>query len=330
MAPAAISIKKWKMLVILFLVTIAVSLFIVLFVYSYSAWLHHGIIEEQFAGVPIVEVDRTLPNPGPSPSSSGALPVFRVAIAPIISPEASLLKYRALAAYLGKQLGQPEKLVLRDTYEEINKIVENQECEIALVCTYPFILGERKFGMQALVVPVQEGSQYFRSYVIVPVNSPAQTLLDLRGKKFASADIFSMSGWLFPALWLKEHHENPQTFFSKQIISGSHDRSVISVANGYTDGAAVHSRVYRQMAPAIRDQTRIIMESEPFGQDPICVHPGMPRERQEQLRTILTRMHETDEGRAILAALIIDRFIVPDPRLYDNARKAVREWETVR
>lgn len=330
MEQAAIGTKKWKTLVVLLLVTIAVSLLIVLFVYNYSAWIHRGIIEERFAGVPMVEVDRTPPATPQPPPTDGDRPAFRLAIAPIISPEASLVKYHELAAYLGKQLGQPEKLILRDTYEEINKAIENRECDLALVCTYPFILGERKFGMQALVVPLQGGSQYFRSYVIVPVNSPARTLMDLRGKKFASADIFSMSGWLFPALWLKEHHENPQTFFSKQIISGSHDRSVISVANGYADGAAVHSRVYRQMAPELRDRTRIIMESEPYGQDPICIHPAMPRERQDQLRAVLLGMYETEEGRAVLAALEIDRFIVPDPALYDNARKAVHAWETIR
>lgn len=327
---AASSVKKWKMLVILLLVTIVVSLFIVWFVYNYSAWIHHGIIEERFAGVPMIDVDRIPLNPGQAPPVSGELPTFRLAIAPIISPEASLVKYRDFAAYLGQQLGLPGKLILRGTYEETNKVLENRECDLALVCTYPFVLGERKFGMQALVVPVQEGSQYSRAYIIVPVNSPARTLMDLRGKKFASADIFSMSGWLFPALWLKEHHENPQTFFSKHIISGSHDRSVSSVANGYTDGAAVHSRVYRQMAPEIRDQTRIIMESEPFGLNPLCIHPGMPRERQEQIRAVLLRMHETDAGRAVLATLEIDRFIVPDPQLYDNARKAVRDWETTR
>lgn len=323
----AVGMKKWKMLVALLLVTIVVSLLIVLFVHKYSAWIHRGIIEERFAGVPVVELGGDMPQPGPALPAGRELPDFRMAIAPIISPEASLLKYRDFAAYLGQQLGQPGKLVLRSTYEETNKVLENRECELALVCTYPFLLGERKFGMQALVVPVQDGNQYFRSYLIVPANSPARTLLDLRGKKFALADIYSLSGWQFPALWLKQRHENPRTFFSKQIVSGSHDRSIISVANGYADGAAVHSGVYRQTTPAIRDRTRIIMESEPFGQDPICVHPGMPRERQARLRAILTGMHETEAGRAILTALGIDRFVVPDQQLYDSARAIVRAGE---
>jgi ABC-type phosphate/phosphonate transport system substrate-binding protein len=127
-------------------------------------------------------------------------PVFRVAIAPIISPEKSLEMYQGFIDYLSEKLDRRPVSLYRPTYSETNDLVLYKRCDIAVVGTYPFIRGEKEFGMQALVVPIVKGEASYQSFIIVPQSSPAKSLLDLRGKRFASADISSTAGWLFPAM----------------------------------------------------------------------------------------------------------------------------------
>ena len=103
----------------------------------------------------------------------------------------------------------------RPTYSETNDLVRYQQCDIAIVCTYPFIRGEKEFGMQALVVPQINGETTYQSIILVPEASRARTILDLRGKRFASADIMSTTGWLFPAMLLMDAGENPRQVFRR-------------------------------------------------------------------------------------------------------------------
>jgi hypothetical protein len=59
------------------------------------------------------------------------------------------------------------------------------------------------FGMEALVVPVIGGATTYHSLILVPRSSGAASILDLRGRRLASADNMSNSGWLCPAVWLQ-------------------------------------------------------------------------------------------------------------------------------
>ncbi len=260
-------------------------------------------------------------------------PSLRVAIAPIVSPEKSVDMYQDFVSYLARKLGRNPVPLYRQTYAETNNLVRYGQCDIAIVCTYPFIRGEREFGMQAIAIPQVRGETTYNSLVLVPQSSQAKSLLDLRGKRFASADMMSTTGWLFPAMWLMEKGEDPNHFFGEHVISGSHDRSFQAVAKGYVDGAAVHSLVYYMMSrenPSIDNKIRILHKSPPFGIPPIVGHPNMDSALREQALSVLLDMHNDDQGREILNGLQIDRFVVPGKNHFDALRQAVGKLEAWR
>jgi phosphonate transport system substrate-binding protein len=271
--------------------------------------------------------------PNTSPQSSTTppdKPTLRFAIAPVIAPEKSAIQYHKLVTYLAEKLVRHPLSFQRETYAEINEMVRHRQCDIALVCTYAFVRGEREFGMNLLVAPEINASVDYYSYIIVPKTNLATDLMELRGKRFASADLMSNSGWLFPALWLRDRGVDPMHFFAEHIISGSHDRSVRAVASEIADGAAVDNLVYEQMLeedPALSEQTRIIMKSPPFGMPPLVCHPDLePSLRQEMLGLLLS-MDRDPDGRKVLSELRIDRFVIPDQGLYQSVRDAARNWE---
>ena len=258
---------------------------------------------------------------------------LRVAIAPVISPERSLGKYRGFVIYLANALGRGPVFLRRRSYAEVNDLVRLGACELAFVCTYSYVLGQRQFGMKLLVVPQIGGVTWYRSYIVVPRDSEARSLLDLEEKRFGSADIMSTSGWLYPMVWLHSRNRNPERFFSDHLLTGSHDRSVAAVAEGMVDGAAVDSLVYDQLMAEGSDiarRTKVIQQSPQFGTPPLVVPQDLDPALRTRLVDVLLTMHERDDGKEILTTLGIDRFVVPDANLYDSVRALAGSWESRR
>ena len=253
---------------------------------------------------------------------------LRIAVAAMTSPKSTFNYYQDILEYIGDHTGRPVELVQRETYQEVNDLLEAGQLDMAFVCTGAYIDGHDAFGMELLAAPVVYGEPVYYSYTIVPTESPAQTFADLRGATFAFTDPISNTGTLVPTYLLGQMGETPDTFFGEYIYTYSHDRSIEAVADGLVDGAAVDSLIYDYMRatndPAI-DGTRILETSEPYGIPPVVVNPDIDPELKRELRSILLEMHADPAGRAILAAIKIDRFEVISDSQYDSVRE-MQAW----
>ncbi len=257
---------------------------------------------------------------------------LRVAVAAVISPRSTLESYDALLDYLSHRLERPVQLIQRQTYAEVNDLVRAGQVEVAFVCGGAYVEGQRDFGMELLVAPQMNGGTIYYSYLIVPSDSPARTLSDLRGKVFAFSDPLSNSGRLATAYQLAQLGTTPEAFFARTIFTYSHDNSIRAVASKLVDGAAVDSLVYESLVasdPDIGTKTHVLAKSPPYGIPPIVVPPALDAELKTQLRAALLQMHLDADGRAALARLAIDRFVSIDDSAYDSIRemaRVVRGW----
>ncbi len=288
-----------------------------------------GLFGSPLSAETFVQVPATRGNSQVSATNPSS--TFRLAVAPVISPQKSVQAYRELANFLGRRLGREPVLLQSIFYAQANELLRNHGCDLALVCTYAFVRGEREFGMQALAMPVIRGSRTYRSLVIVPKSPEDLTLTQLRGKRFASADLMSTSGWLFPATWLTSNGINPEGFFGQHLITRSHDQAITAVASGYVEGAAVVSSVYQQMLeedPGLRNELKVILVSPPFGTPPLVCHPKIDPSLRDQIQNLLVHMDQNEEGRRVLAKLKFDRFVTPDRHDHDSVRKLVSVWES--
>ena len=274
---------------------------------------------------PVVNL-RASPQPALTPTSPQTRPPLRIAVAAILSPRTTYHVYENLAAYLEERLGEPVEVTQRATYAETNELIRTRQVDLGFVCTGAYIQGHQEFGMELLAVPEINGERTYRSYIIVPAESPAQRWEDLRGTVFAFTDPLSLSGYLSPLYLLRSAGETPDRFFARTLFTYSHENSVRAVGEKWVDGAAVDSLVYEAMAqetPFYRENIRIIWRSVPYGAPPVVVHPGLDPARKAQLQRILLEMDRDPEGRATLALLGVSRFVLPDDRLYDSAREVV-------
>lgn len=265
----------------------------------------------------------TLPDE-PAPAEHSPL---RVAVSAMISPKETLVSYRELLDYIGKRVDRPIELVQRATYAEVNEMIRTGEVDMAFVCTWAYVDGRQRFGMELLGAPVANGEPVYYSYLIVPAASPAQELEDLRGGTFAFTDPLSTTGRLVPVYWLWQLNTNPDEFFRKYIYTYSHDRAVLAVADGLVDGAAVDHLVYDAMVardPSLAARMRVIRRSEPIGTPPAVAGAQLDPLLKELIRELLLTMHEDPDGRRINQGLGVDAWVPLEFEAYEPIQRMLR------
>jgi len=241
----------------------------------------------------------------------------------MISPVEGFVYYRQMLEYISSHLDRPVHLIQRKTYHEINELLRSGDVGAAFVCTGAFVRDGEQAGLEVLAVPHVGGEPYYRSYVIVGVHAPYETLMDLQGTRFAVTDPLSLSGRFYMLYRLKQLGEDPERFFSRIVYSWGHDNSVRAVAAGEVDAACVDSLIYDYLrlhqSPAI-PKTRILETSQRLGIPPFVASPRLDRDTKEALRAVLLGMRHDPSGAAILERLGFDGFHPLPEGLYKEAR----------
>jgi phosphonate transport system substrate-binding protein len=266
-------------------------------------------------------------HPLPAPPASEIIPL-RISVAAVISPRGTVESYQPLLDYLSEALDRPVELVQRRTYEETNDLVESGEVDLAFVCTSAYVTGHDDFDMRLLAAPEVNGATTYHSLLIVPIDSPAKTMADLRGKVFAFTDPISNSGRVYPTYLVQQIGFTPETFFTRTFFTYNHDDAIRAVADRLADGAAVDSLVYEyalERDPTLSEQVRIIHRSPAFGIPPVVVSPSIRPQTQALLEEILLGMKDAPQGQAALTNLGIDAFVTIDDSAYDSARELIGE-----
>jgi len=270
-------------------------------------------------------VDLTNLQPLPTPQGHEAVPL-RVAVAAVISPKGTLESYSPFLDYLEKKLNRPIELVQRRTYLEINDLIEHGEVDLAFVCTSAYVQGHDSFGMELLAAPQVQGKTTYNSLLIVPADSPAQSMADLRGKVFAFTDPISLTGRVYPTSLVQQLGSTPEAFFSRTFLTYSHDEAIRAVASGLADGAAIDSLVFEfalTRNPSLKDKVRIIQTSPDFGIPPVVVSPFTRPQVKAELQLLLLNMANDPAASEALFALEVDRFVLIDDSAYDGVRALV-------
>lgn len=258
----------------------------------------------------------------PSLRFTGEHDRLRFAVATMVSAEATFSMYRRLVQRVCRDVGRRAAFIVPPSYADVRWQLEQAEVDVALVCTGTYLHSTRGKGIKLLVQPEFENGLEYRSLFIVPAQSRFKTLDDLRGTVMACNDPESNTGCLVPCATLAKRGYAPKSFFRKVVFTGSHDRSILAVALGAVDGAAVDSLVWEsniRLDPSLEGRVRVIWQSEPFGPPPIVVPKGLDESLERSLREALLSLDKDEEGREILSSIGIKRFVPARPECYRSA-----------
>lgn len=249
---------------------------------------------------------------------------LKIGLAAMISPKDTVKYYGQMLQWVGKKIGRPVEMVQEENYDLMDAKLEKNELGVAFLCAGPYVKDHDKFGAELLVAPQSYGQPLYYSYILVPKDSPAKSFADLKGKKFGFTDPKSNTGCLVPTYMVaKDFNTTPDKYFSEIVYTKSHDKSIEAVAKKMVDGVAVDSLIYDYAAkknPIYTSGTKILVKSPPYGIPPVVVRKDLDPALKEKLRNAFLSMHEDAEGKAILAGIMVDKFIIPKDADYNSVR----------
>jgi phosphonate transport system substrate-binding protein len=246
----------------------------------------------------------------------------RFAIGTMISPRETLVTYHGLAELIGRRIGHPVTIVQKPSYGETNDLLVRGEADFAFVCSGAYVEVHSR-GVELLAAPVVRGRTTYRSLVIVPADSRARSVEDLRGLSVAYVDPLSFTGKLYLEALVAPLAKDGAPFFGTSAVTHAHTTSLDMLAQRRAQVAAVDSLVWDDIIerePERARGLRVLHRSPEFGIPPFVTRPGLPDAVRLPLRKALLAMSQDPEGQRVLAALRFDRFELTEDRAYDGLR----------
>ena len=228
-------------------------------------------------------------------------------------------------SYLESATGMRVQFIQRGIYSPIIDGLRAGQIDFAWICGFPYVLHAREFRLVA--VPLWRARPLYQSYLIAGSRSRAVSLDDLRGRSFAFSDPLSNSGYLYIRYLLAQQKQRIDEYFSRSFFAHSHPNVVEAVADGLAEGGAVDGYVWEVLAevlPALTARTRVLQRSPDFGFPPLVAAAHVDAATRERMQRALLAMHESADGRAVLAELRLDRLETGSPALFDSIAEMAR------
>ena len=206
-------------------------------------------------------------------------------------------RWGPIMAQLEKDLGVKVKSVTATDYRGTIEALKFKKAEIGHLGPKAYV--EASNNNYANVEPIAQlqlanGSLGYRSCLIVHSDSDMFSPEDMAGKTFAFNDPNSTSGYLVPsAFFMTEMSVDPKKYFSKVTFSGSHEASILAVANKKAEVASTNLPDLQQLTregKVPRGALRVIWVSKLIPNDPIVVRKDMPASLRSAITESLTTM----------------------------------------
>jgi phosphonate transport system substrate-binding protein len=230
--------------------------------------------------------------------------------------------WNPILTHVSRKSGVPLELKLAKTAAEGNAMAEAGKFDF--LYTNHFFTPERdRLGYKVIARPAGPG---IRSQIVVPVESPIQSLQDLNGKEvgFVSPDGFT--GYWLPMDALLRAKVN-----IKVVFTGNQEASSAQLRVNKIAAAGVNSSVMARYGRRESFQYRALWTSEMYQDLCIMANPRVPAAKVAAVKAALINMVKDPEGRQVLQAgadlLKMNGelgFVAAENRDYDNYRRFYR------
>jgi phosphonate transport system substrate-binding protein len=230
--------------------------------------------------------------------------------------------WNPILTHVSRKSGVPLELKLNKTAQDGNAIAEKHGYDF--LYTNHFFTPERdRLGYKVIARPAGPG---IRSQIVVPEESPIQTLQDLNGKDvgFVTPDGFT-GYWLpYDALLRAKVKVNV-------VFTGNQEASSAQLRINKIAAAGVNSSVMARYGRRESFAYRALWTSEIYQDLCIMANPNVPADKVAAVRAALIDMVQDPQGRKVLEAgaeLLKSTgdlgFVAAENRDYDNYRKFYR------
>ena len=224
-----------------------------------------------------------------------------IGLIPAEDSQAMIESSRQVLDSLQQQLGMPVKPFVATDYNGIIEALRAKKLDVAYLGPFSYALATTVADVEAFAVAVTKktGQSSYKSVIITRKDSGIATTADLKGRTFAFVDPTSASGHLFPKAGLMQSGYEPDTYFRRVIFSGSHDASILAVANKKVEAAAVADRI---LASAIAkgqvkaDEIQVVWSSNPIPESPMVWRKDLDPTLKENIAKAMANIKDLPWG----------------------------------
>lgn len=230
--------------------------------------------------------------------------------------------WNPILTYVSHKSGVPLELKLNRTAKEGNTMAEAMKYDF-LYTNHFFTPARDRLGYKVIVRPAGPG---IRSQIVVPVDSPIQSLQDLKDHEVAFVTPDAFAGYWLPmdALLRAKVHVNV-------VFTGNQEASSAQLKVNKIAAAAVNSAVMARYGRRESFEYRALWTSEIYQDLCVMANPRVPRQTVAAVKKALIEMAKDPEGRQVLQAgadlLKMNGelgFVEAHERDYDNYRRFYR------
>lgn len=206
---------------------------------------------------------------------------------------------------MSKAIGIPVEIMEGADYAVGIEAMKNKKLDVLLVSPMSYFQAKQRIAIEPLVTTTSMGNEAYRTVFITKKdNDKINTLEDLKGTNFAFVDPASSSGYLYPKYEIvtklnldQAKLEEPNYFFKTVAYSGKHDSSVMGVAKGDYEAAAVAGQVLQSMDDAglvKKDELKIIDETQDIPNAAYVIRKDLPEELKKKLKDFYINYDDKD------------------------------------
>lgn len=235
------------------------------------------------------------------PSFAAMPQQLTVGLIPAEDSQAMLANSKKVIDSLQEQLGIPVKPFIATDYNGIIEALRSKKLDVAYLGPFSYVLATTVANVEAFSVAEtkKSGKSSYQSLIITRKDSGIATTAQLKGHTMAFVDPSSASGHLFPTAGLKKLGIEPDSYFSHVIFSGSHDASILAVANKKVDAAAVADRI---LAAAVakgvvrQSDLNVVWTSQDIPESPMVWRKDMDPELKKKIAAAFANIKNVEFG----------------------------------
>ena len=218
---------------------------------------------------------------------------------------------KTMQAYLEAHTPYKFKISIPPSYIAVVEAFGTNRADIASINMYGYILAREKYGVEARLITIRFGERTYKAQFLARTDSKINSLTDFNGKKFAFVDPSSVSGYLLPLKFLKDHGVKPK----ETVFAMRHDNVVSMIYQRQVDGGVTfHSpraegkmqdarRLVLSQYPDVERKIKIVELSSEVPNDPIVFRRDLPEDMKRTLVDALIKFASSADGQRVLKEL---------------------------
>ena len=220
---------------------------------------------------------------------------LRVGLIPSEDAQAMMRASQQVMEQLAAKTGMKVKPFVANDYNGVIEAMRSGKIDVAYFGPFSYVLASQLAQAEAFAIPVakKSGKSSYQSLIISKKDKGLASMAALQGKTFAFVDPSSASGHLFPKAGLKGDGVDTDKYFSRVIFSGSHDASIMAVANGKVDAAAVADPIFQTAVAkghVKAEDFQIIWRSQPIPESPMAWRKNLDEATKKKVAAALAEI----------------------------------------